>query len=302
MTAPPAWTSCAWLSSSGDDSERVSVLGTSCRSAARSRARRPLKRQYADRARLRPALQGRVKHQSARVDGFDSDPSRLRRRGLSSAGGPTRFNGKSCPARSTRRPSLPMRQVIGNATPSLDRCCPPPVPPRTTLGSGSVRAGAVRHVVSRRPSATRVARPAIRGDAGQPPTEASPHRTQRRPQPGRLEEHDRRCQRATGAGISGANATIRRGGSGGRRQTGKIASRVLHGGRGLGGAQADAVQRQVLAGSVYPEALAADGTLSSEQMRQVAHSLAAVKFAAGGNRGTAPDLQTPVKKTPPPAG
>jgi hypothetical protein len=67
-------------------------------------------------------------------------------------------------------------------------------------------------------------------------------------------------------------------------------------------AQADAVQRQVLAGSVYPEALVADGTLSNEQMRQVAHSLAAVKFAAAGNKGTAPDLPTPVNKTPPPAG
>ena len=65
--------------------------------------------------------------------------------------------------------------------------------------------------------------------------------------------------------------------------------------------QADAVQRQVLAGSVDPEALVADGTLSNDQMRQVADSLRAVKFAAGGNRGTPPDLSTtPMKKPPPP--
>jgi hypothetical protein len=65
--------------------------------------------------------------------------------------------------------------------------------------------------------------------------------------------------------------------------------------------QADAVQRQVLAGSADPEALVADGTLSNDQMRQVADSLRAVKFAAGGNRGTPPDLSTtPMKKPPPP--
>jgi hypothetical protein len=64
--------------------------------------------------------------------------------------------------------------------------------------------------------------------------------------------------------------------------------------------QADAVQRQVLAGSVDPEALVA-GTLSNDQMRQVAESLRAVKWAAGGNRGTPPDLSTtPMKKPPPP--
>jgi len=67
-------------------------------------------------------------------------------------------------------------------------------------------------------------------------------------------------------------------------------------------AQADAVQRQVVAGSVYPEALVANGTLSSDQMHQVGHSLAAVKFAAGGNTGPVPDFPTPVNKTPPPAG
>jgi hypothetical protein len=62
-------------------------------------------------------------------------------------------------------------------------------------------------------------------------------------------------------------------------------------------AQADTVQRQVLAGSVYPEALVADGTLSTDQMRQVVDSLAAVKRASAGDRGTAPDqFPTPLNK------
>ena len=62
-------------------------------------------------------------------------------------------------------------------------------------------------------------------------------------------------------------------------------------------AQADIVQQQVLAGSVYPEALVADGTLSNDQMRQVGDSLGAVKRAAAGDTGTAPDqFPTPVNK------
>jgi len=67
-------------------------------------------------------------------------------------------------------------------------------------------------------------------------------------------------------------------------------------------AQAGVVQQQVLAGSVYPEALVANGTLSSDQMHQVGQSLAAVKFAAGGNTGPVPDFPTPGNKTPLPAG
>ena len=43
--------------------------------------------------------------------------------------------------------------------------------------------------------------------------------------------------------------------------------------------QADAVQQQVLAGSVDPKALVDRGTLSDDQMRQVAQSLDAVKQA-----------------------
>jgi hypothetical protein len=68
-------------------------------------------------------------------------------------------------------------------------------------------------------------------------------------------------------------------------------------------AQADTVQQQVLAGSVYPEALVADGTLSNDQMRQVGDSLGAVKRAAAGDTGTAPDqFPTPVNKPSAPAG
>jgi hypothetical protein len=44
-------------------------------------------------------------------------------------------------------------------------------------------------------------------------------------------------------------------------------------------AQADAVQRQVVAGSVDPKTLVDSGTLSNDQMRQVANSLTAVKRA-----------------------
>jgi len=43
--------------------------------------------------------------------------------------------------------------------------------------------------------------------------------------------------------------------------------------------QADAVQRQVIAGSIDPKALVDGGVLSSDQMRQVANSLTAVKRA-----------------------
>jgi hypothetical protein len=65
-------------------------------------------------------------------------------------------------------------------------------------------------------------------------------------------------------------------------------------------AQADAVQHQVLDGTVYPDALVADGTLSTDQMRQVVDSLAAVKRAYAGDTGTTPDqLPAPVNKTPP---
>ena len=55
--------------------------------------------------------------------------------------------------------------------------------------------------------------------------------------------------------------------------------------------QADAVQRQVLAGSVYPETLVAEGTLSDDQMRQVVNSLAAVKRAFA-------DASTPTEHDP----
>ena len=44
--------------------------------------------------------------------------------------------------------------------------------------------------------------------------------------------------------------------------------------------QADAVQRQVLAGSVDPKILVDSGTLSNDQMRHVANSLTAVKRAS----------------------
>jgi hypothetical protein len=68
-------------------------------------------------------------------------------------------------------------------------------------------------------------------------------------------------------------------------------------------AQADAVQQQVLAGTVYPETLVANGTLSNDQMNQVVDSLGAVKRAMAGDSGTVPDqIPPPAKKPPAPTG
>ena len=67
-------------------------------------------------------------------------------------------------------------------------------------------------------------------------------------------------------------------------------------------AQADAVQQQVLAGTVYPEALVANGTLTTDQMNQVADSLGAVKRAMAGNTGPDQTPTPPVNKLPSPTG
>jgi hypothetical protein len=67
-------------------------------------------------------------------------------------------------------------------------------------------------------------------------------------------------------------------------------------------AQADAVQQQVLAGTVYPEALVANGTLTTDQMNQVADSLGAVKRAMAGDTGPDQTPTPPVNKGPAPTG